>query len=91
VGVVYWIFHCLLTHCKILVSKGLSVSICSVGSRGAAAVTSVGRCGDLLSKIGPWSGTGLSIDLETFAVSNVKPFPKSTQCWIPTHVKTAKN
>lgn len=51
----------------------------------------MGRCGDLLSKIGPWSDTGLSLDLVSFTVSNVKPFPMSMQGWIPTHVKTAKN
>lgn len=81
-----------LIHCKIVVSKGLLGSICSVGSRrGAAAVTSVGRCGGLLSKIGPWSDMSLSLDLVSFAVSNVKPFPMSMQCWIPMRVKTARN
>lgn len=51
----------------------------------------MGRCGDLSSRIGPWSDMGLSLDLVSFAVSNVKPCSTSMQGWIPTHVNTAKN
>lgn len=51
----------------------------------------MGRGGGLLSKIGPWSDMGLSLDLASFAVSSIKSFPMSMQSRIPVHMKTAKN
>lgn len=59
--------------------------------RSAAALTTVGRCRHLLGVLGLWSEMGLSLDLVSFAVSNVKLFPVSMQRRIPACVKAAEH